>query len=331
MVWSDMRQLVRGKRRLPKKSCRRAQPIETDPTPRSPDLGPFVYVTAPHRHDSIHCIGILHLLAGHSDIGSTALPTPTMPALARRRIVGTSLKMYFDLPTTQSYVSSLLPLASLATSANIDLFVIPDFVSLLPTASAIESTPILLGAQDCFSKTSGAYTGEVSPVTLRQAGVKLVEVGHAERRRLFHETDTDVAAKAAAVVAQGMTPLVCIGEVSRPGGVASAAVGAAVDECAVQIRAVLKAVPDGAELLFAYEPVWAIGAAEPASSDHVVAVTREIRRLTDGREGLVRILYGGSAGPGTFQAMKDGVDGLFLGRFAHDVGNLQKVIHEMST
>ncbi|PNS16251.1 triose-phosphate isomerase [Sphaceloma murrayae] len=254
-----------------------------------------------------------------------------MPASvpSRRRIVGTSLKMYFDLPGTLEYVKAVAELTAVASKHNIDLFVIPDFVSLLPSRDLLKDTDVKLGAQDCFWEAKGAYTGEVSPLSLAQAGVEIVEIGHAERRRLFHETDAEVAKKAAAIVASGMVPLVCIGEKTHS-QVAGQAVGTAVSECTPQVQAVLKSIPDEAEVVFAYEPVWAIGAAQPAPGDHVVAVTRQLRTLLDGRKGLSRILYGGSAGPGTFLSLKDGVDGLFLGRFAHDVGNLDKVIREMA-
>ncbi|KAK8210101.1 hypothetical protein M8818_003588 [Zalaria obscura] len=248
-----------------------------------------------------------------------------------RRIVGTSLKMYFDLPSTLEYVKTASSLADAAKAANIDLFIIPDFVTLLPSHDILKfaSAPILLGAQDTFWEARGAYTGEVSPLTLSQAGVTIVEIGHAERRRIFHETDAEVAKKAAAIVQHGMVPLVCIGEKTH-GQIASQAVGMAIEECRPQIRAALGAIPDDSEVIFAYEPVWAIGAAEPAAADHVVAVTKELRRMCEGRKGAVRILYGGSAGPGTFKNLKDGVDGLFLGRFAHDIKNLEQVIKEMS-
>ncbi|KAL1303841.1 hypothetical protein AAFC00_000298 [Neodothiora populina] len=250
----------------------------------------------------------------------------------RRRIVGTSLKMYFDIPSTSTYIKAVARLSDLASQNNIDLFVIPDFVSLTSSKQTLRDTSIILGAQDTFWESKGAYTGEVSPLTLAQAGVGLVEIGHAERRRLFHETDEEVGKKAAAAITNGITPLVCIGEKSKPGPGVSQAVGMAVSECSTQVAAVLSAVPPSAEIVFAYEPVWAIGAAEPASADHVVAVTQELRRLIakSNRDGQVRILYGGSAGPGTFLGLKDGVDGLFLGRFAHDVRNLEKVIMEMS-
>ena len=237
--------------------------------------------------------------------------------------------MYFDLPSTQSYIAAVSKLSSQASEAGVDLFVIPDFLSILPSKDLLKNTSVMLGAQDAFWEAKGAYTGEVSPLNLSQAGVQIVELGHAERRRLFHETDAEVGKKAAAAVAHGLIPLVCIGEKTH-GSIASAAVGQAIQECKPQIQAILSAIPDDKEIILAYEPVWAIGASEPAGADHVVAVTQELRRMVQGRSGQVRILYGGSAGPGTFQKLKDGVDGLFLGRFAHDVQNLQQVIKEMS-
>ncbi|KAK4552107.1 hypothetical protein LTR86_010643 [Recurvomyces mirabilis] len=238
---------------------------------------------------------------------------PPLPPQREKRIVGTSLKLYFDLPSTLKYIDAVAQLSSAAEEANVDLFVIPDFVTLLPAAEKLKNTSVQLGAQDTFYEDKGAFTGEVSPVVLKQAGVKIVEIGHAERRRLFGETDEDV------------------GEKSKGSGIASAAVGQAVSECTTQITAALSQLPSEAEVILAYEPVWAIGASEPAGADHVVAVTQQLRAVVKGtgRTGRTRILYGGSAGPGTFETLKDGVDGCFLGRFAHDVGNLGKVIGEM--
>ncbi|TLD21937.1 hypothetical protein PspLS_08241 [Pyricularia sp. CBS 133598] len=188
-------------------------------------------------------------------------------------------------------------------------------------------SPILPGAQDCYSEDAGAYTGEVSPAVLAEVGCRIVELGHAERRRLFAETDATTAAKAAAVVRNGMIPLVCVGETARQDDIS-----AAVADVAAQVQAVMAAVPDDAEVVLAYEPVWAIGAAQPAAAEYVVSVTRGIRELecVRAREGPVRILYGGSAGPGLFEKLKDGVDGLFLGRFAHDPEQFIRTIQEVS-
>lgn len=252
-----------------------------------------------------------------------------IPGKREKRILGTSLKLYFDLPSTLKYVESLAAIGPAADQANIDLFVIPDFVSLLPSKEKLSSTNVWLGAQDCHSEDKGAFTGEVSPATLAQAGVNVVEIGHAERRKLFGETDADVAKKAAAIVRNGMIPLVCIGEKNRS-NIASQAVGIAVSECKPQIEAALSDIPADADVILAYEPIWAIGASEPAGADHVVAVVQNLRALVANRQGRVRILYGGSAKPGIWKALAPALDGMFLGRFAHDPKNVEQIIKEMS-
>lgn len=240
---------------------------------------------------------------------------------ATKKTVGVSLKMYFDLEKSAQYIRDCAPLGPHALSHKVDIFIIPDFLSLVTASTllGIEAPTIRLGAQDCFWEDSGAYTGEVSPAVLKNIGCSLVELGHAERRRLFGETDVQVAKKAQAAVRNGITPLVCIGEKAK------GSVEEAVEECRPQIESVLE-VTD-AEIIFAYEPVWAIGQPKPASAEYVVAVTKELRKLCGTRD--VRFLYGGSAGPGTFDAMREGVDGLFLGRFAHDPQRFYEVISEV--
>ncbi|KAF2705549.1 Triosephosphate isomerase [Pleomassaria siparia CBS 279.74] len=254
------------------------------------------------------------------------MPPLTVPR--PRRIVGVSLKMYYDLQSTISYVRGVLQLDGESWNANVDLFVIPDFITLMESARILEPSHVILGAQDTHWEDKGAFTGEVSPLVLYQAGARIVEIGHAERRALFGETDESVAKKAGAAARNGLIPLVCIGEKTHQ-SIASAAVGMAVQECKPQVTSVLDAVPDDAEVILAYEPVWAIGAAKPADPDHVVNVTRELRKLTTGRTGATTIVYGGSAGPGTYAKISEGVDGLFLGRFAHDINNLKRVIEEV--
>ena len=166
---------------------------------------------------------------------------------------------------------------------------------------------------------------------LKQIGCSTVVLGHAERRREpFNEDDAMIARKAQAVVRNAMVPLVCIGE-KHQSKIASEGVGLATRECTPQVTAVLEAIPGDADVIFAYEPVWAIGAQAPASADHVCAVAAQLRAIIDktGRKGQVRILYGGSAGPGTWEKLKGNLDGLFLGRFAHDVEAMKSVIDEV--
>lgn len=251
----------------------------------------------------------------------------------RRRLVGVSTKMYFSAAQTRQYISDVLDQLSWtshphALLRDVDVFIIPDHLTLSSVLSQLRPLPqVMVGAQDAFWEDAGAYTGcSVSPAVLAELGARIVELGHAERRRICGETDADVARKAAAVARNGLVPLVCVGE--RANGIMSAAVG----ECAVQIAAVLEAVPDEAEVILAYEPVWAIGAAEPAAPEHVVGVVGALRELpaVKGRKGVTRIIYGGSAGPGLFEKLKGAVDGLFLGRFAHDPVAFVETIKEVA-
>ncbi|KUI63614.1 Putative triosephosphate isomerase [Cytospora mali] len=249
----------------------------------------------------------------------------------RRRLVGVSTKMYFSAQRTKQYISDVM--AQLSASPDlalkVDIFIIPDAITLTSVITQVKSSnmPILIGAQDAFWEDAGSFTGEISPSVLSEVGCRIVEVGHAERRRIFGESDTETAKKAAAATRNGLIPLVCIGE--RTKGMVSIAVG----ECATQVQAVIAAVPDDAEVILAYEPVWAIGAAEPAAAEYVVGVVDAIRELpfVKDRQGVTRILYGGSAGPGLFATLKGSVDGLFLGRFGHDPEAFIKTVHEVSS
>ncbi|KAI9798781.1 MAG: hypothetical protein M1833_004611 [Piccolia ochrophora] len=247
------------------------------------------------------------------------------------RLVGVSTKMYFSLDRTRSYMTSAVSLLPTLPTDTADIFILPDFLSILTARDLLGPTPILYGAQDAHWADSGAHTGEVSPAALAEAGCRFVEIGHAERRAAFGETDADVAKKAEAVTRNGLVPLVCIGERTE-GGTGGEAVGMAVEECRPQVEAVLGSVPVESEIVLAYEPVWAIGKSEPASADHIVGVTSALRRFCEERrEGTTKILYGGSAGPGLFAKLKEGVDGLFLGRFAHDVEAFAEVIREVGS
>ncbi|CAI7567338.1 unnamed protein product [Penicillium glandicola] len=269
----------------------------------------------------------------------------TYPILPEKLLL-ISLKMYFTPDRTLTYLRELLnPSNDIVHPANRDkllLALIPDFLTIWPCAQILKeyesnlttgspqstsTPPFLLGAQDCFWEPQGAYTGEVSPASIRALGCTIVELGHAERRSIFNESDDQTARKAAATCAQHMVPLVCIGEVTSPGPIASQAVGQAVTECAVLVQAVLAAIPDDAPVIFAYEPVWAIGQPKPAGVDHVAAVVQGIRAVIGVRSGAVRVLYGGSAGPGLW-----GVGGLGRavdGMFAHEIGGVREVVREV--
>jgi triosephosphate isomerase len=246
--------------------------------------------------------------------------------MAPRVTVGVSLKMYFGHRQAIDWCRSVRALAEThpaVADGSVGLFVIPSFVAIAPAVAELAGSPVLVGAQDLYSEDRGAYTGEVSGAELAEAGARVVEVGHAERRRLFGETEEVVAAKTAAALRNGLTPVLCIGEAANTGA------GEAVTECVRQLSSALADAPPG-PVIVAYEPVWAIGAERPAEPEYIRAVTSELRLAVDeleGRDGSA-VIYGGSAGPGLLTALGDDVDGLFLGRFAHDPAALAAVLDE---
>ncbi len=238
----------------------------------------------------------------------------------RRRVIGVSLKMYMGLAATRSWMERLRALPP----AEVELFVIPSFLSLHDAREILAGTAIALGAQDVFWEDAGPYTGEVSAPMLAEAGCRYVEIGHAERRRLFGETDAIVAAKMRASVRAGLVPVLCIGEHER------GTPDAAAEACWIQFEAATRGLDPGADMVVAWEPVWAIGAAEPAAPDYIVAVARQLRARLAAWPSA-RLIYGGSAGPGLLDRIGGALDGLFLGRFAHDVDALRRILAEAAT
>jgi triosephosphate isomerase len=242
--------------------------------------------------------------------------------------VGVSLKTYFGHERAGAWFADVARRAGAhpaVASGAVRFFVIPTYLQIPSAIEAFAGTPVLVGAQDVSEFEPGAYTGEVAAAELAEVGVAVAEIGHAERRRLFGETDAVTAAKAAAALAHGITPVLCIGEADRLGSPAAARANVE------QLAADLEGVPAG-PVIVAYEPVWAIGAAEPAPDEHIVTVTRALRAAIDAdadRAGSV-VIYGGSAGPGLLTRLGDSVDGLFLGRFAHEPDALVAVLDEAS-
>jgi triosephosphate isomerase len=158
---------------------------------------------------------------------------------------------------------------------------------------------------------------------LATIGVKIVEVGHAEQRRIFGETDEIVAKKTAAIVRNMMIPLICVGEP------VSTSPELAALFCIDQIKKAVSGIKSSDEIVVAYEPIWAIGKEKPAEAAYVVEVVKGIKAYLDSRSGASRIIYGGSAGPGLLSKLYPTVDGLFLGRFGHAVSNVTAVVSEV--
>ena len=240
--------------------------------------------------------------------------------------IGVSSKAYLGYAATTSWLAAaraaLLARPELGLQ-HIQVFVAPSTPMLIQAQAALADTSCWVGAQDGQWQT-GAATGAVSMQLLAELGLDFVELGHAERYRVFGETEGETRRKADAASAAGLKALFCIGEPERT------TEKDAAEHCLEQIRDV---VADGGfpldRMLLAYEPWWSIGAefpAPPAYVNGVIAGVRQRVREEFGASAL-GVLYGGSAGPGTLAPLTE-ADGLFLGRFAHDPANFARVLDD---
>ena len=240
-------------------------------------------------------------------------------------LVGVSTKMYLGYRDSLDWLERLrheVDTRPALAAGRVVPFVIPSFPVLPAAARLLAGSPLLLGAQNC-GWADGPWTGEVAPSMLAELGVRLVEIGHAERRRHFNEDDAMITRKVRAADDAGLAALLCVGE--RDGGQPAAA----ADFVYRQIESAVDGDWDLAgRLVVAYEPVWAIGAAEPAAAAYVSDVVRRLRdQLTAAGVPGLPVIYGGSAKPGLLPTL-EGVSGLFLGRFAHDPVNFGTVLDE---
>ncbi|MFM9272101.1 triose-phosphate isomerase family protein [Halomonas elongata] len=243
--------------------------------------------------------------------------------------LGISFKMYFGYAQTLTWCRNVA--ASLAQhpavlDGRVSLFVLPSFPAIAPVLDIFADSPVGVGGQNLYQSAYGAYTGEVSGAMLMEMGCSHVEIGHAERLRLFGEDATTVAAKVKVALEHHLTPVLCIGETEH------GAPTAAIADCRAQIdNALSLAMPTQRQqpIVIAYEPHWAIGASEPASLEHIATVCQGLREHM-GSHPAASIIYGGSAGPGLLTQLAGQADGLFLGRFAHDSAAYDTVVNEAS-
>jgi triosephosphate isomerase len=184
--------------------------------------------------------------------------------------------------------------------AGVDVVVAPSATALDAVHRAATGTPLALAAQNCHWELSGAYTGEISIAQLADVGCVYCLVGHSERRQSFGETNDQARRKTAALLAAGLTPVLCVGETF-----AERRAGKTEQVVAEQVSIALQGLPPAQveRLVVAYEPVWAIGSGKTAAPHEAVAVHRFVRRLLThdygDTAGAIRILYGGSVSPET--------------------------------
>ncbi len=233
----------------------------------------------------------------------------------RRPIIAGNWKMFKTVPEAVSFAQELK--GATVGLTGIEVAVCPPFTALVPLAIALQGTDIAAGAQDVYWEDKGAFTGEISPVMLKDAGCRYVIIGHSERRQFFGETDETVNRKVRAVLPHGLIPIMCVGErlEEREAGVTREVVHNQT------VAGLAGLAPEQvAGLVIAYEPVWAIGTGKTASEEDAQQVIGYIRAMIKDlyggdAAGRVRIQYGGSVKPGNtagLMAMPD-IDGALVG------------------
>jgi triosephosphate isomerase (TIM) len=254
--------------------------------------------------------------------------------MPRRPMMAANWKMNKLVGEAREYVEGLLPL--IEGAGGVDVAIFAPFTSLCEVARLIQGTPVVAGAQNFFYEDSGAFTGEVSAPMLEDVGAEAVIVGHSERREIFGETDETVGRKAARAVSAGLLPVVCVGETKEERDA-----GSMWEKVSGQVRAVFEHLDagevGGEAIVFAYEPIWAIGTGETATPEDAQDAIRRVRGLLGEISGEdfareVRILYGGSIKPGNvddIMAQKD-VDGGLVGGASLEVEPFAELVNGAS-
>lgn len=234
-------------------------------------------------------------------------------AASRRVLIAGNWKMN-GLKSSLAEIDAMAAGYDAALQARLDLLVCPPATLLIPAGERLAGTPVMLGGQNCHPRPGGAHTGGISAEMLKDAGAEAVIVGHSERRTNLSESDAVVMTKVQAAWTGGLVPIVCVGETAEERDA-----GEAVE---VVTRQVQESLPDGctaANMVVAYEPVWAIGTGRTPTPEDVAQIHGTIRAILNERFGAegdgIRILYGGSVKPDNAAVLMavPNVDGALVG------------------
>lgn len=234
--------------------------------------------------------------------------------MSRRKIIAGNWKMNKTPSEALALIEELKPLVR-TDKADV-VFCVPA-VDIIPAVEAVKGTNIAIGAENMYFEEKGAYTGEISPAMLVDAGVKYVIIGHSERREYFAETDETVNKKVKKAFEHGLTPIICCGE-----SLTQRKQGIYIDWIRMQIKIAFQGVAaeQAASAVIAYEPIWAIGTGETATSDQAEEVCAAIRACIaevydEATAESIRIQYGGSVNAGNAAELfsKPDIDGGLVG------------------
>ena len=218
--------------------------------------------------------------------------------MARKKIIAGNWKMNMTPTEAVELVNTLKPLV---VKEDVDVVFCVPAIDIIPVMEAAKGTNICVGAENMYYEDKGAYTGEISPAMLVDAGVKYVVIGHSERREYFAESDETVNKKVLKAFEYGITPIVCCGE-----SLTQREQGITIDWIRQQIKIAFLNVPadKAAEAVIAYEPIWAIGTGKVATTEQAQEVCGAIRACIaeiydEATAEAIRIQYGGSVSAGS--------------------------------
>jgi len=233
--------------------------------------------------------------------------------MSRKPIIAGNWKMFKTVSEAVSFVNEVKG----STVEGVESVICSPFTNLPALVEAAKGTDVHVGAQNLHFEDNGAFTGEISGVMLKDLGVEYVIIGHSERRAYFAETDEIVNKKVVAAFKHGLTPILCVGEKLE-----EREAGQTKDVCKVQTEAAFASLSaeQAAQVVIAYEPIWAIGTGKSSTAEDAQDVIGYIRQLVSGLYGAsvadaVRIQYGGSVKPNNiaeYMAQPD-IDGALVG------------------
>lgn len=250
---------------------------------------------------------------------------------SRRPILAGNWKMHGTRAETERLLSALATVLGDIDPAEREIVVAPPFTVLETAARLLADTPIRLAAQNLHWEARGAFTGEVSGPMLREAGCAHVILGHSERRQYFAETDESVARKVRAAQRDGLVPIVCVGE-----SLEKRESGATLEVIGRQVRAALHNQTPAtlADIVIAYEPLWAIGTGRTATPDQAQEVHASIRAtlssLADRATAkAIRLLYGGSVKPDNIDDLmaQTDIDGALVGGASLQADSFARIVN----
>jgi len=228
----------------------------------------------------------------------------------RRHLIVANWKMQGRLASGLALAREVADKAIAALPLAFDIVICPPATLVGAVATAVTGMPVIVGAQDCHTAVQGAYTGDLSAEMFKDLGASAVILGHSERRQGHGETSELIAQKVEAAQTAGLLTIVCVGETA-----AEMDAGSTAEVISRQVRDSLPKNVDIAQLVIAYEPVWAIGTGRQPSPQDVVKVHKLIRSVLGEAGAKVRILYGGSVNPANVAsfASEADIDGVLVG------------------